>query len=74
MDSPDVCGTLSMLFSGVTTDPALIYVTGLRSGENLKPQNTPKMPPTKEAGLLTNLIIPQPKGDGGARALRSSPG
>ena len=33
----------------------------LRSGEDPELQNTPKMPPTEEAGLLTDLTIPQSK-------------
>ena len=33
----------------------------LRSGEDPELRNTPKMPPTEEAGLLTDLTIPQPK-------------
>ena len=39
----------------------LVYVTQLRSGEDPELRNTPKMPPTEEAGLLTDLTIPQLK-------------
>ena len=46
----------------------------LRSREDPELRNTPRMPPAKEAGLLNDLIIPQLKGDGGVRAIRSSPG
>ena len=33
----------------------------LRSGEDPELWNTLRMPPAKEAGLLNDLIIPQPK-------------
>ena len=36
-------------------------VMQLRSGEDPELWNTPKMFPTKETGLLTDLTIPQPK-------------
>ena len=51
-----------------------IYVMQLRSGEDPELWNTPRMPPAEEAGLLNDLIIPQPKGGGGVQAIRSSPG
>ena len=38
-----------------------INVTQLRSGEDPELWNTPKMPSTEEARLLTDLTIPQPK-------------
>ena len=52
----------------------IIYVMQLRSGEDPELRNTLRMPPAEEAGLLNDLIIPQPKGGGGIRAIRSSPG
>ena len=51
-----------------------IYVMQLRSGEDPELRNTLRMPPAEKARLLNDLIIPQPKGDGGVRAIRSSPG
>ena len=51
-----------------------INVMQLRSGEDPELRNTPRMPPAEEAGLLNDLIIPQPKGGGGVQAIRSSPG
>ena len=36
-------------------------MTQLWSGEDPELRNTPRMPPTEEAGLLNALSIPQPK-------------
>ena len=36
----------------------IVCVMQLRSGEDPELRNTPKMPPTEEAGLLTDLTIP----------------